>query len=101
MNENSSSAPAPARRPRSGVRTMPPSRYRRLAMLSLAVAVAAPVAVTTYNRLAAAEQQPILAFQQPTLAPGDALREGIRQYREGKFEEAVATLQAVPADALN
>ncbi|MEA2707629.1 MAG: ral secretion pathway protein, partial [Phycisphaerales bacterium] len=97
MNENSSSQSAPARR-RSAVR--PPSRYRRLAMLSLAVAVAAPVAVTTYNHLIAAEK-PVLLVQQPTLAPADALREGIRQYREGKYEESVSTLQAISADALS
>jgi hypothetical protein len=99
MNENSSSASTPSVRRRSGG-AQQPSRYRRIAMLSLAVAVAAPIAVTTYNHLIAAEK-PVLLVQQPTLAPGDALREGIRQYRDGKYEEAVSTLQAINADALS
>src|SRR5439155_23662289 len=43
----------------------------------------------------------IASAQQPAPAAGDALREGIRQYRNGQYEEAVATLQSVNAEALN
>ncbi|HYO07427.1 MAG TPA: hypothetical protein VER17_00515, partial [Tepidisphaeraceae bacterium] len=67
--------------------------------MSLAVAVATPVALTAIAKLRAA-QPPALGAQQPTLAPADALREGIRQYRAGQFEEAVATLRAVDDNAL-
>jgi general secretion pathway protein D len=72
---------------------------KRIAALSLAVAVAAPVALTAYNRLLAG--RPILAVQAPQLSPPDQLREGVRQYRNGQYEEAVTTLQAVNADALS
>ena len=73
MNENSSSDPSastsPSSRRRRSSAARTPSRYRRLAMLSLAVAVAAPVAVTTYNGLIAAEK-PVLAVQQPAQLSG-------------------------------
>ena len=73
---------------------------RKIAVISLAVAVAAPVTLTFVSkRLNAAE--PVLAVQQPTLSPADALREGVRQYRNGQYEEAVATLQSVNADSLS
>ena len=64
-------------------------RPRNLAALSLAVAVAAPVAMSAWSRLHIGE--PVLAVQQPALAPADALRQGITQYRNGQYEEAVAT----------
>src|SRR4051812_15292953 len=76
-------------------------RSRKLAAISLACAIAAPAALTVISRLHAAETAPILAVQQPALAPTDALKEGIRQYRNGQYEESVATLQSINSDALS
>src|SRR5205814_7613472 len=74
---------------------------RRVAVLSLAaVAVTATGTALALKSLHAASA-PVLAVQQPALAPADALKEGIRQYRNGQYEESVSTLQSVNADALS
>ena len=83
-------------------RFLRPRRARALAALSLAVAVAAPLGVTTLSSLRAAEPAaPVMLLQQPTLAPSAALKEGVRQFNARQFEEAVSTLQAIDASALN
>jgi general secretion pathway protein D len=78
---------------------------RRLAALSLAVAVTAPVGMSAWSRLHLGAPilggQPAMAQQQPALAPADALKQGVSQYQNGQYEEALATLQSIKADQLS
>lgn len=86
MNDSTSSPRAKSRRARQWI--------------ALAVAISMPVGLSVIAKLHAAEHQPIYAVQQPALSPTDALKEGIRLYRNAQYEESVAMLQSVNADAL-
>ena len=101
MNESSASgSDVTSGQPRRDFRR-PSGRSRKLAILGLAVAVAMPVGLTVISKLRAADGQPIMAMQTPAMSPTDTLKEGIRLYRNGQYEESVATLQSVNADGLS
>src|SRR6266545_2943163 len=71
---------------------------RRNKWAALAVAVAlvgsSAVVVSVYT-------QPAAAQQQPAASPSDQLQEGIKQYKGGDYEAAVATLEGISPDALS
>ena len=81
-------------------------RARRLAALTLAAALAGPLAgfamaadnVPTFVPGGAV---PLLAQDQPKASNDELLRRGVEQYRNNQYEEAQATLQQVDKSALS
>lgn len=76
-------------------------RQRRTAILGIAAAVTVPLTLAQTHLLMAQADAPTVATQQSNLAPVDALKLGSQQFADGKYEEAVATLQQVDATKLD
>src|SRR5438067_595646 len=89
--------------------------HKQLAVLGLAAAMALPAGVGMISRVRAAEAPTeiatptanpsglptvILAADTAGMSDADKLKEGVRQYGNGQFEEAVATLQSVKKESL-
>ena len=85
----------------AGASTRIAAELERSLRSSLAVAIATPLAVSAITRLQTAETHPIYAMQQAAASPTDTLKEGIRLYKNAEYEESLATLQSVNADALS
>ena len=78
---------------------------RRLAALSLAAALASPLAVRADDdavpTVVPGRSVPLLAQDQPKASNEELLRRGVDQYRANQYEEAQATLQQVDKAGLS